>query len=204
MYVTRQYMWLVSSNANLTVMRHDRGFKTRLCTMLQATKTKKQTVLEMLTEKPTTVRDISAALSVSESAARSLIGDLTRAGHRVSASGTGVDRRYHATPEPQRRGIAREVVSREAKAPHRDARGCAQLLLETLQSMGGAGFTAEVRQALENRLRSKLSADDMRLFSNRVPAWWNRFNLARQALIATDLMKGDSPRGYWELTGHQR
>jgi hypothetical protein len=79
-------------------------------------------------------------------------------------------------------------------------------ILEALVKLGGRAPTSEVvdivGQALDGRLtdtdREKLASGDLR--------WRNRAQFVRLSLIKSGDMKGDSPRGMWEITeqGTQR
>jgi hypothetical protein len=79
-------------------------------------------------------------------------------------------------------------------------------ILESLVQLGGRAPTSEVvdivGQALDGRLtdtdREKLASGDLR--------WRNRAQFVRLSLIKSGDMKGDSPRGMWEITekGTQR
>ena len=77
-------------------------------------------------------------------------------------------------------------------------------LLESLASLGGSASAREVLEALEPRLRLKLTPMDFEVLPSGVVRWKNRAQFVRHQLIQKGDMKSGSRRGYWEISDQGR
>lgn len=74
-------------------------------------------------------------------------------------------------------------------------------LLEVLAEHDGSATLREATDAMEEKLRDKLSPIDWEKNpSGRGIRWRNRVQWVRARLVSDGLLKPDSPRGVWELT----
>lgn len=74
-------------------------------------------------------------------------------------------------------------------------------LLETLIEMGGSGKAKDVVDKIGEKMKHKLTDSDReRLKTRAVLRWRNTAEWARNTLKEKGLLKGDSPRGIWEIS----
>jgi restriction system protein len=75
-------------------------------------------------------------------------------------------------------------------------------ILSALVAMGGSGATADVLDKVQEGMRHGLTeVDHEPLPSNaNMPRWRNTAQWARHDLVNEGLMRGDSPRGIWEIS----
>ncbi len=83
------------------------------------------------------------------------------------------------------------------KLPQKEFR---QPLLEVLYQMGGSAHVTDLRPVMKEKMISVLLSGDLERLSSGDARWWNatcweRFNLVREGYL-----RGDSPRGTWELS----
>ena len=80
-------------------------------------------------------------------------------------------------------------------------------ILQVLNGMGGIGDMSEVLERLPKLMKGTLTDVDFEPLAanSEVPRWWNTAQWAQSAMVQAGLLKGDSPRGVWEMTeaGHK-
>jgi hypothetical protein len=120
----------------------------------------------------------------------------------------------HATPEsviikalaalemmdgdvPQQERVAAPKRNDGSKTPQRNFR---LPLLITILEQGGTAPAKIVRERMEARLKGRLAVGDLDSVSTGDPRWWNAVCWERSDLVREGLMRGDSPRGIWEIS----
>ena len=74
-------------------------------------------------------------------------------------------------------------------------------LLQTLTELGGGAPMSVVLDALEPKLKDKLTTYDFETMKDgKTLRWHNRAQFVRLALVKQGDMKSDSPRGMWEIS----
>jgi restriction system protein len=75
-------------------------------------------------------------------------------------------------------------------------------ILQVLMQMGGSAPVGEVLVRVQKVMKGTLSEVDYEPLSSdpEVPRWWNTAQWARNSMVQSGLLKGDSPRGVWEMT----
>jgi Mrr N-terminal domain len=74
-------------------------------------------------------------------------------------------------------------------------------LIETLYELGGRASSGKVRPKMERKMASRLrEPDHAAVGSGGEPRWWNDVCWMRNDLREEGLLRGDSPRGIWELS----
>lgn len=74
-------------------------------------------------------------------------------------------------------------------------------ILEVLKEMGGRGKAREVVDRVGEIMGARLENEvDQELLSDGSPRWRNRCHWARNALREQGKLRGNSPRGTWELS----
>lgn len=173
--------------------------------MLDRTKTKKQTVYEMMRDRPITLADIVSTLGGSTQAAHSLIQDVAGTGIIVNSRIKRGVKYVWVTggPEvlpPRQVGKGRSRARSRTRPIRRQRITIAQLetaIVRILRNNDGAAFTQHIKRSLEVEL--PLDEYENTLGANGNTRWWNRCNQARRILVLKGIMKSDSPIGYWEL-----
>jgi len=84
-----------------------------------------------------------------------------------------------------------------AKLPQKEFR---EPLLQMLYELGGSAGLAELREGLLPRMQSRLGEADYSIVSTGEPRWWNATCWERSDMVKEGLLRGDSPRGRWELS----
>lgn len=84
------------------------------------------------------------------------------------------------------------------KLPQKEFR---QPLLEVLYEMGDAVRATDLRPVMKGKMMSALLPGDLELVSNGSERWWNATCWERSNLVKEGYLRGDSPRGTWELSG---
>jgi len=79
-------------------------------------------------------------------------------------------------------------------------------ILETLVELGGRATTDQIRPRLLAKLEGVLGPHDLEgLPSNPTcPRWWNTAMWCRLYMVKEGLLRGDSPRGVWEISDRGR
>lgn len=77
-------------------------------------------------------------------------------------------------------------------------------LLEVLSHLGGSAAAGEVIELLGERLNGKLKPADRERLDSGAVRWENRAQFVRYELVQRGDMKGDSPRGVWEISQRGR
>lgn len=79
-------------------------------------------------------------------------------------------------------------------------------ILQALVEMGGSGRVAEVLERVGELMQSVLREVDHEPLEshNGAPRWRNAAQWARNSMVNDGLLKGDSPRGIWEITDQGR
>jgi len=95
-----------------------------------------------------------------------------------------------AAPMPGRAAPGSILSEREYEVP---------ILLE-LMERGGSGHATEVTDAVGERLADRLTDLDKGNLDSGEVRWRNRTQFTRLTLRKRGLLKGNSPRGIWELT----
>lgn len=73
-------------------------------------------------------------------------------------------------------------------------------LLECLAEMEGRGRVREVLECVGRKMKERLTPEDRRRLKSGMVRWENRVMWLRLVLVRGGYLKGDSPRGIWELT----
>jgi hypothetical protein len=74
-------------------------------------------------------------------------------------------------------------------------------LIETLYELGGRASLTQVRPMMESKMASRLREPDHgAVVSREEPRWWNDVCWVRNDLREDGLLRGNSPRGVWELS----
>jgi hypothetical protein len=75
-------------------------------------------------------------------------------------------------------------------------------ILKTLVELGGSGDVSKVLDRVGTKMKSQLTKHDMEpLPSNpKEMRWRNTAQWCRVTMVNEGLLKGDSPRGVWEVT----
>lgn len=73
-------------------------------------------------------------------------------------------------------------------------------ILKALVTLGGKAPTSEVVDLVGQALDGRLTDTDRELIGSGDVRWRNRAQFVRLSLIKRGDMKGDSPRGVWEIT----
>jgi hypothetical protein len=74
-----------------------------------------------------------------------------------------------------------------------------EVLIKILTDMGGPVKSSVVIDKMEISLKDKLTSGDHECISSGEERWKNRTNWVRHQLIKKGMLKGDSPRGVWEI-----
>lgn len=74
-------------------------------------------------------------------------------------------------------------------------------LLQSLTELGGGAPMSVVLEALEPKLKDRLTSYDFEIMKDgKTVRWHNRAQFVRFALVKRGDMKSDSPRGMWEIS----
>jgi restriction system protein len=75
-------------------------------------------------------------------------------------------------------------------------------ILQVLQQLGGTAKTNEVLSRVQKVMKGTLQEVDYEPLASdpEVPRWWNTAQWAHHSMVQAGLLKGDSPRGTWEIT----
>ena len=74
-------------------------------------------------------------------------------------------------------------------------------ILQTVHELGGSARAGDVLAAVERKMKDQLSNVDYQPLPKTGEARWrNTAMWARKRLVQGDLLRGDSPRGVWELS----
>lgn len=74
-------------------------------------------------------------------------------------------------------------------------------ILEALEELGGSGRIQQVMDLIYERMRDRLTEDDLALLPSGTDVRWrNNVMWARNDLVRLGLLRADSPRGIWEIT----
>jgi len=81
-----------------------------------------------------------------------------------------------------------------------------QPILRVLEEMGGSGKVAEVLERVKTIMKPVLKDVDYEPLASGPdnPRWRNAAQWARNSMIKEGLLKGDSPRGVWEISAQGR
>ncbi len=72
-------------------------------------------------------------------------------------------------------------------------------LIATLNDFGGSASKKEIESEMEKRLRGKLTDADYEVVGEGIERWKKNVEWMRYYLVQEGIMKGNSPRGTWEL-----
>ena len=72
-------------------------------------------------------------------------------------------------------------------------------ILQVLREMEGSGSPPEVVERVGQILKDDLKESDWEALKTKPVRWHNRCQRARIGLIEEGKMRGDSPRGLWEV-----
>lgn len=77
-----------------------------------------------------------------------------------------------------------------------------QPILQVLNQMGGTAQMVEVLERLPKVMKGTLDDVDFEPLAadSELPRWWNTAQWAHSAMVQAGLLKGDSPRGVWEMS----
>lgn len=85
-------------------------------------------------------------------------------------------------------------------APHTKQDVFRQEIIDALKVLGGSGTIKDVLKIIEERMKDKLQPGDFKTTSRGEPLWKNNAHWARNSLREDGILRGDSPRGIWELS----
>ncbi|MBW3633446.1 MAG: winged helix-turn-helix domain-containing protein [Chloroflexi bacterium] len=79
-------------------------------------------------------------------------------------------------------------------------------ILEALVELGGSAATSDVMDAIEPKIKDKLTEYDLQPMreNGQVIKWKNRAQFARLRLVRSGDLADNSPRGFWEITDQGR
>ncbi|HYI63895.1 MAG TPA: winged helix-turn-helix domain-containing protein [Allosphingosinicella sp.] len=103
---------------------------------------------------------------------------------------TPVDRSVRTIGRPSKGSAGVKLPQKEFREP----------LLLLLYELGGSAGLAELREGLLPRMQSRLGEADYSIVSTGEPRWWNATCWERSDMVKEGLLRGDSPRGRWELS----
>ncbi len=75
-------------------------------------------------------------------------------------------------------------------------------ILESLQEMGGSAQVNDVLDCVLKKMKDKLKDVDYETLSSdpNMPRWRNAAQWARNSMVKEGLLRGDSPRGVWQVS----
>lgn len=75
-------------------------------------------------------------------------------------------------------------------------------ILLVLNQLGGSARVEEVLSRVQKVMKGTLRDVDYEPLASdpEMPRWWNTAQWARHSMVQSGLLKGDSPRGTWEMT----
>ncbi len=86
------------------------------------------------------------------------------------------------------------------KLPRTDPRILRQNIIQALEKSGGRAKVKKVIELMGNQLNGKLLKGDLEWReSTGELAWQNNAKWERYRMVQDGILRGDSPRGYWEL-----
>src|SRR5262245_44655306 len=74
-------------------------------------------------------------------------------------------------------------------------------LLQALVELGGEAPVKQIREVMEKKMAPRLLASDYENVSSGDPRWWNAICWERNELVNEGLMRDDSERGVWAISG---
>jgi len=74
-----------------------------------------------------------------------------------------------------------------------------EAIIEALTQMGGSGHPRDIRDRVYESLKERFTAADLSTTKSGDVRWRNRCHWERFHMIQEGLLRGDSPRGVWEL-----
>jgi hypothetical protein len=101
------------------------------------------------------------------------------------------------SPKPVQERQQSNAVTQGEKIPQKELRAP---LLETLAQLGGKAGLKDIKEAMEPKLKARLSKADYELVSTGEERWWNAVCWVRSDLVKEGLLTKTSPRGIWELS----
>jgi hypothetical protein len=88
----------------------------------------------------------------------------------------------------------------EVRTDHLDGPALEEAVRGCMRCLGGRAGRADVLAALREELRGRLGPLDLEVLPSGVPRWEAHVAKARQRLVRQGVIRGDSPRGVWELS----
>ncbi len=74
-------------------------------------------------------------------------------------------------------------------------------ILLSIKELGGKGKSDEVLSKVYDKMKDKLTLDDLKTINDRgVIRWDNTARWARKKLVDLNMIASDSDKGYWEIT----
>ncbi|GBC77825.1 hypothetical protein HRbin08_01307 [bacterium HR08] len=103
----------------------------------------------------------------------------------------------------KRRGRRKKPLPRGLRTPEDAFR---RLILEVLVELGGRAPMSEVLDRVEKKMEGRLTPHDYKPLPSdpKTIRWRNTAQWCRNTLVREGLMKGDSPRGVWEISEEGR
>ena len=77
-------------------------------------------------------------------------------------------------------------------------------IVEALVSLGGKGRVADVLEIVYGKIKHLLTDYDYAKLKGGEIRWRNTAMWERKKLISRGVLRNDSPRGYWELSGQRQ
>jgi hypothetical protein len=108
-------------------------------------------------------------------------------------------------PAPRPSVVAEAPIKRRSASANGDKlpqKAFREPILRLLFDVGGKAPTMDIRERLEEQLKSLLSAADYEPVTSGDPRWWNAACWERLNMVKDALLRSDSPRGVWQLTEH--
>lgn len=167
-----------------------------------------ETKVRQLRELERTIRRMEASHIAVPDELRHLRMDLTAATSRVDdAMGFMAWLRAELAPllsmldlgvgrKPSSTGSGRGGVARAALTPHSVLRDA---IIQALQDLGGSGDVQEIIGRVYDLLRDRWTPEDLATSRSGFVRWKSRIHWERLNMVKHGVLRGDSPRGIWEL-----
>ncbi len=95
----------------------------------------------------------------------------------------------------------RTYLGRVDEAPHFTQSKLEPILIGVLRDFGGSASKRAIESEIERRLKDEFTPADLNPVGEGIPSWKKKVQWIRFHLVERGVMKKDSQRGVWELSG---